>query len=256
MAVKLERFGEKKKRVAIITGSSRGIGKATALQLAKDDINIVINYLKSEKKSKEVVEEIKRMGGTAIAVKADISKLEEAKELTEKAIEFFGSIDILINNAGEIIRPGDWKSIDDETWERTLDVNLKGAFNCIKVVAPYMIKQNSGKIVNISSTYGIIGAAPVIAYTVAKAGVINLTKAFAKELAPYITVNAVAPGNINTEMTSSAGEEFIKNTIEITPLKRLGEPEDVAYAVAFLTSEKANFITGQVLIVDGGHILK
>lgn len=256
MADKLNYSKGKKEKVAIITGSSRGIGRAIALELAKDNINVIINYLNSEDKAKKVVDEIKDNGGNAAAIKADVSNFEEVKRLADKTKDIFGPIDILINNAGEIVRPGDWKIIDDNTWERTINVNLRGVFNCIKMIAPDMINQKSGKIINISSTYGIIGAAPVIAYTAAKAGVINLTLSFAKELAPYITVNAVAPGNINTEMTSSSGEEFMKSTIEATPLKRLGEPEDVAYAVSFLASKKADFITGQVIIVDGGHILR
>ena len=244
------------RKVAVITGASRGIGRATAMVLGKEGASVAVNYLRSKEKAIEVVEEIKKHGGEAIPIRADVARLDEVKRLAEETVEKFGSIDILVNNAGVIVRPGDWKSINDESWQRTIDVNLKGILNCIKVAAPYMLKQRKGKIVNISSTYGILGATPVVAYAVAKAGVINLTRAFAKELAPYINVNAVAPGNIKTEMTSAAGEEFVNTVIKATPLKRLGEPEEVAYAIAFLVSDKADFITGQVLVVDGGHMLK
>lgn len=246
----------KKNGVVIVTGSSRGIGKAIALALAREGLRVVINYLQSEKEAGEVVQEIKKMDHDAFEVKADVAKMEDVELLVDEAIKQFGSIDYLVNNAGVILRPGDWKDITEETWRRTIDVDLKGVFNCIKVVAPYMLKQRQGKIVNLTSTYGIIGAAPVIAYTASKAGVINLTRSFAKELAPYITVNAVAPGNIETELTASAGKEFLEQVIQSTPLRRLGKPEDVANAVVFLLSDKSDFITGHVLVVDGGHMMR
>lgn len=242
-------------KVAIITGASRGIGRATAIVLAKEGAKVVINYLSSEEKAHDVVQEIKESGGQAIAVKADVAQSDDVKRLTEETIEQFGSIDILVNNAGILIQPGDWKNISDEDWQRTLDVNLKGVFNCIQVVAPYMLRQRRGRIVNISSTYGIFGAANVVAYVAAKAGVLTLTRTFAKELAPYVTVNAIAPGHIKTDLTPKR-EGFIESISEATPLKRLGEPEDVAYAVAFLVSDRADFITGQFLPVDGGHMLR
>ena len=242
-------------KVAIITGASRGIGRATAIVLAKEGAKIVIDYLNSEEKADEVVQEIKELGGQAIAVKADVAQAGDVERLTEETIKQFGSIDILVNNAGIIVRPSDWKNISDEDWQRTLDVNLKGVFNCIKIVAPYMLRQKRGRIVNISSTYGIFGAASVVAYVAAKAGVLTLTRSFAKELAPYVTVNAIAPGHIKTDLTPKR-EGFIESISEATPLKRLGEVEDVAHAVAFLVSDRADFITGQFLAVDGGHMLR
>lgn len=191
-----------------------------------------------------------------MSIAADIAKPLEVQRLVKETIENFGSIDVLVNNAGLIIRPGDWKNTGETEWDRTIDVNLKGTFYCIKTVAPYMLEQKKGKIVNISSAFGLIGSGGAIAYTAAKAGVINLTKTFAKVLAPYVNVNAVCPGTIETEMTLAAGDEFIRKVIEGTPLKRIGSPEDVANAVAFLASDKANFITGHALLVDGGYILK
>jgi len=245
-----------KNKVAIVTGSSRGIGKATALELAREGAKVIVNYVKSEEKARKVVEEIKKLNSSAIAMKADVANLSEVKRLVEKTISEFGKVDILVNNAGLIERPDDYKNLTEESWKRTFDVNLKGVYNCIKAVAPYMLKQKSGKIVNIATTYAMTGSVYVISYTASKAGVITLTKAFSKEFAPYINVNAVAPGNIDTDMTKDAGEEFIKKTIEQTPLKRLGKPEDVANAIVFLCSSKADFIIGEVLIVDGGYILR
>jgi len=241
--------------VAIITGASRGIGRATAIVLAKEGAKVVINYLNSEEKANEVAQEIKGLGGQAIAVRADVAQLDDVKRLTEETITQFGSVDILVNNAGIITRPSDWKNISGEDWQRTLDVNLKGVFNCIQLVAPYMLRQKRGKIVNISSTYGIFGSANVVAYVAAKAGVLTLTRSFAKELAPYVTVNAIAPGHVKTDLTPKR-EGFIESISEVTPLRRLGEPEDVAHAVAFLVSDRADFITGQFLAVDGGHMLR
>jgi len=243
-------------RTVVITGASRGIGRATALALSKEGLNVVVNYLQSKKEAEQLVKDIKEGRGSAIAVSADVSSEVDVRRLVAKTINTFGSIDFLVNNAGVILRPGDWQNIDSRIWHRTIDINLTGTFNCIKAVAPYMISQKRGRIVNLTSTYGILGAAPVIAYTSAKAAIISLTRSFAKALAPHVTVNAVAPGNIDTEMTRGAGEDFLKIVIDSTPLKRLGTPEDVANAISFLVSEKSDFITGQVLIVDGGHILK
>ena len=243
------------RRVAVITGASRGIGRATALELAKDGMDVVVNYFHSEEKANSLVKEISKYSN-AIAVKADVSDLAQVRVLLDKTLEAFGRADVLINNAGAIFRDGDWKSINEQTWQKTIDTNLKGVFNCIQTFAPIFLEQKYGKIVNITSTFGIMGAAPVIAYTVAKAGIINLTTSFAKELAPYIIVNAIAPGVIDTDMTQGAGKEFIDFTIDSTPLKRLGKPEEIANAVSFLVSPKADFITGHVLVVDGGHMLK
>jgi 3-oxoacyl-[acyl-carrier protein] reductase len=242
-------------KVAVITGAGRGIGKATAIALAKEGFSLVIDYLSSEEEAQHLVKDINQFSH-AISVRADVSDLEQVKRLLDETLNTYGRVDVLVNNAGAIVRPGDWRSMTDDTWHRTLDINLLGVFNCIKTFAPVFLERKKGKIINMTSTYGILGAAPVIAYTAAKAGVINLTRAFAKELAPFITVNAVCPGNIDTEMTTSAGEEFIRSVIDATPLKRLGTPEDVANAILFLASSQADFITGQVLVVDGGHMLR
>ncbi len=241
-------------KVAVVTGASRGIGKAIALELANCGMNIVVNFFKEEELAKEVAEEICKKTN-AIYVKCDVSDRKQVDFLHEETISKFGRADILINCAGVIKIPGDWANIGDIQWDRTFDVNLKGKFNCIKKFAPIFLEQQYGKIINIASTYGIFGAAPVVAYAAAKAGVLNLTKSFAKELAPHVTVNSVAPGNIDTDMTRGAGPDLIKMIVESTPLKRLGQPEDVAYMVSFLASEKADFITGQTFIVDGGHFI-
>ena len=242
------------KRVAVITGASRGIGKAIAETLAHEGLAVVVNYLNSSEEAAELVGEINQFS-QAIAVRADVANPNEVRLLADESLKSFGRIDVLVNNAGVILRPGAWQDITDDVWHRTMDINLYGAFNCIREFAPHL-KKNNGKVVNISSTYGIIGAAPVIAYTASKAGLLNLTRSFAKELAPSITVNAIAPGNIDTEMTTSAGDEFIRSVIESTPLKRLGSTQDVANAVSFLASSRADFITGQLLVVDGGHMLR
>ena len=243
------------KKVAAVTGASRGIGRAIALELAKEGMNVIVNYLNSEDEAFDLVKEI-NVFSNAIAIKADVSDIKQVKALLDKAINTFGQVDVLINNAGAIFRDGDWQGISEESWNNTIDTNLKGNFNCIKTFAPIFLKQKYGRIVNITSTFGIMGAAGVIAYTAAKAGIINMTKSFAKEFAPYITVNAIAPGIIDTVMTTGAGEELVNSFIDSTPLKRLGRPEEIAYAISFLVSPKADFITGHVLVVDGGQMLK
>lgn len=243
------------RKVALVTGASRGIGKAISSQLAQEGYNIVINFVSSENEALALESEIKKITD-AIAIQSDVSVEHQVKYLIKQTVKTFGKIDVLINNAGKIFRPSDWKNIDKKNWTRTIDVNLMGTFNCIRNVAPLMISQKKGKIINITSTYGITGAAPVIAYTSAKAGIINLTLSFAKELAPYINVNAVAPGHIFTDMLKNSGEDFINEMIGQTPLRRIGKPEEVAYLVSFLASPKSDFITGQVIAIDGGGILR
>lgn len=243
-----------KKRVALVTGASRGIGKAVAIDLAKNNYIVVINYLTNETKALEVLEEVNKYS-EGYLFKADVSKTDEVEKMRKDIIEKYGQIDVLVNNAGAIIRPGNWDIISDEDWSKTIDINLKSCFLCIKTFANDLKMSNYGRIINLTSTVGRSGCTPVIAYGAAKAGIVNLTNAFAKELAPNITVNAIAPGNIDTDMTTGAGEALVNRVIDNTPMKRLGKPEEVAYLVSFLASEKSSFITGQVIDVAGGYDL-
>ncbi len=242
-----------KGKVAIITGSSRGIGRATAILFAKEGAKVVVNYIKEKKKAEEVVKAIGKQN--ALLVQADVATEEGVKKLMGETIERFGRIDILVNNAGAIFRPGDWKS-DVATWQKTMDINLTSAWLMIREVASIMKQQKKGAIVNVTSVYGILGAAPVLAYTSAKGGLITLTKSFAKELAPTIRVNAVAPSNVMTDMTKGAGPALIEQFRQETPLKRIADPEEIARAILFLASTDASYITGQILVVDGGYSLK
>jgi 3-oxoacyl-[acyl-carrier protein] reductase len=240
---------------ALITGASRGIGRATALELAKDNVDIVVNYHQSNEEAQTTIEEIEDYGVDATAVQADVADIDQVKKLVSEAMTFSDNIDYLVNNAGAIVQPSAWDEIDQETWERTLNVNLVGAFNCIREVAPHMVENGVGKVVNVTSTYAMMGASPVIAYTAAKAGVISLTKSFATTLAPEVSVNAIAFGNIDTEMTRSAGEDVIDQVVDQTPMDRLGDPQEAAEGIQFLLSDTSDFITGETLIMDGGHRL-
>jgi NAD(P)-dependent dehydrogenase (short-subunit alcohol dehydrogenase family) len=238
-------------KVAIITGASRGIGKATALQLGKEGATVVVNYKSNEKEAEAVVSELG--GKHAIAIQADVSKESEVVSLISNVAEKYGHIDVLINNAGEISSRG-WKTSTDQ-WHQTIDANLTSAWLMTREVVPHMQK-NGGSIVNLVSVYGFLGAAPVLAYTSAKGGLITMTKSFAKELAPNIRVNAIAPSNVETDMTKSAGPDLIAYFIDQTPLKRIAKPEELAKAIAFLASDDASYITGEMLVVDGGYSLK
>ncbi|MBI3577557.1 3-oxoacyl-ACP reductase FabG [Candidatus Gottesmanbacteria bacterium] len=241
-----------KDKVAIVTGSSRGIGRATALLFAQEGARVVVNYKSEKAKAEEVAKEI---GKGALLVAADITKEENVKRLVDETVKAFGQIDILVNNVGGIVRPGDWHE-PVGSWHKTIDTNLTSAWLMTREVAPIMLKNGGGSIINIVSTYGMTGAAAVLAYTSAKGGLITMTKSFAKELAPTIRVNAVAPSNINTDMAKDAGEEFMNYAREATPLKRIGTPEEIARPILFLVSDDANYITGEVLVVDGGYSLK
>jgi len=244
-----------KGKCAIVTGASRGIGKAIALKLASLGANIVINYRSNEKEALEVENQIKEMGVETLCVKGDISKAEEVESLIKSAKEKFGSIDIMVNNAG-ITKDTLILRMKEEDFDSVIDVNLKGVFNCLKAITPIMVKQKHGKIINLSSVVGISGNAGQVNYSASKAGVIGMTKSLAKEVGSRgINVNAVAPGYIETDMTESLGEKYKEEMKNNIPIKRLGTANDVAEVVAFLASESSNYVTGQVIQVDGGMLM-
>ncbi|HHL2033678.1 beta-ketoacyl-ACP reductase [Clostridium perfringens] len=244
-----------KDKVAIVTGGTRGIGRAIALKLADHGANIVINYRNSDKEAEELKAILEEKGVKVLTVKCDISNFEDSKNLMDKCKEVFGKIDILVNNAG-ITKDTLIMRMKEEDFDNVIDVNLKGTFNCAKHASAIMLKQRFGKIINMTSVVGIAGNAGQVNYAASKAGVIGLTKSLAKELGSRgITVNAVAPGFINTDMTASLSEKVKEEASKNIPLKRLGDPEDVANLVGFLASDVANYITGQVINVDGGMVM-
>lgn len=239
-------------KVAIVTGASRGIGRAIALTLANYGASVVVNYCGSKEKAEEVVDEITRNGGNAITYQADVADFEAMKLMFAEVIKQFGKLDILVNNAG-ITRDNLILKMSEDEFDSVIDTNLKGVFNCLKQASRIMLKQKSGRIINISSISGVCGNAGQVNYSAAKAGVIGMTKSLAKELGSRgITVNAIAPGYINTDMTAVLKDEIKQKVVELIPLKRLGEVEDIAETVAFLASDKASYITGQTIQVDGG----
>lgn len=244
-----------KDKVAIVTGGTRGIGRAIALKLADHGANIVINYRNSDKEAEALKAILEEKGVKVLTVKCDISNFEDSKNLMYKCKEVFGKIDILVNNAG-ITKDTLIMRMKEEDFDNVIDVNLKGTFNCAKHASAIMLKQRFGKIINMTSVVGIAGNAGQVNYSASKAGVIGLTKSLAKELGSRgITVNAVAPGFINTDMTASLSEKVKEEASKNIPLKRLGDPEDVANLVGFLASDAANYITGQVINVDGGMVM-
>lgn len=241
-------------RVALVTGASRGIGRAVALQLAELGADVAVNYRANEEAAQEVVERIRQMGRKAIAVQADVRDEQAVQNMVKRTIDELGDLHILVNNAG-LTRDNVMMRMKEEDWDIVLDTNLKGAFFCIKAAQRQMIRNRYGRIVNITSIAGISGNAGQANYASAKAGLIGLTKSVAKELGSRnITCNAVAPGYIPTDLTADLPESFLEQALKLTPLGRFGTVEDVAKAVAFLASDAAAFITGQVLRVDGGMI--
>ena len=246
---------ENVEKAALVTGASRGIGRATALALARKGYAVAVNYAGSEKAAEEVKAAIEAEGGRAIVVKGDVSKADDVAAVFAEVKKEFGRLDVLVNNAG-ITRDGLLLRMKEENWDAVIDTDLKSCFLTVKAAAPVMMKQRKGAIINISSVVGIMGNIGQINYSAAKAGVIGLTKTAARELAARgIRVNAVAPGFIETSMTEVIPEKIKEGMIHSIPLGRMGQAEDVARAVCFLASDEAEYITGQVLKVDGGMVM-
>ncbi|MBN3037825.1 MAG: 3-oxoacyl-[acyl-carrier-protein] reductase [Candidatus Omnitrophica bacterium] len=242
-----------KDKVAIVTGGARGIGREIALTLAREGSDLVIVDVDNQALTK-IEEEIKELGRQILVFSVDVTALSQVEEMVNKTLDKLKKIDILINNAG-ITRDALLIRMKEEDWDKVLAVNLKGVFNCTKAVSKVMMKQRSGKIVSISSIIGLIGNVGQANYAASKAGIIGLTKSVAKELAPRgINVNAIAPGFIQTEMTASIPENIKAKMLERIPLGKFGQPQDVANLVMFLASEKASYITGQVITIDGGMV--
>jgi 3-oxoacyl-[acyl-carrier protein] reductase len=242
-------------RVAVVTGASRGIGRGIALELARQGAKVLVNYNSSPDAANEVVAAIEALGSQGIAVQADVANLEQATALIKAATDAYGQLDILVNNAG-VTRDNIIMMMKEEDWDTVIDTNLKSAWNCSKAASRVMMKKRYGRIINITSVVGIAGQGGQTNYAASKAGLIGLTKALAKELAPRnITVNAVAPGFIDTDMTAALNADLLAQADASIPLGRRGSVEDVAYAVAFMASEQAAYITGQVLSVDGGLVM-
>lgn len=242
-------------KTAIITGSGRGIGKAIALKMAGLGANIVINDIPSSAYADETCAEIQKLGTDCIVVKGDVRNFEDVQNLMQETLDKFGTIDILVNNAG-ITRDGLMLRMSDEDWDMVMDINLKGAFHCIKAAARPMMKQRRGAIVNIASVVGVMGNAGQANYSASKAGLIGLTKTTAKEFSKKgIRANAIAPGFIASAMTDQLTEDVKKQYFDAIPLSRFGAAEDVANAAAFLASDMASYITGQVIHVDGGLVM-
>ncbi|HGL5368797.1 TPA: 3-oxoacyl-[acyl-carrier-protein] reductase [Staphylococcus aureus] len=237
---------------ALVTGASRGIGRSIALQLAEEGYNVAVNYAGSKEKAEAVVEEIKAKGVDSFAIQANVADADEVKAMIQEVVSQFGSLDVLVNNAG-ITRDNLLMRMKEQEWDDVIDTNLKGVFNCIQKATPQMLRQRSGAIINLSSVVGAVGNPGQANYVATKAGVIGLTKSAARELASRgITVNAVAPGFIVSDMTDALSDELKEQMLTQIPLARFGQDTDIANTVAFLASDKAKYITGQTIHVNGG----
>lgn len=242
-------------KVALVTGASRGIGREIALGLAKQGADVVVNYSGSEERANQVVAEIKGLGRNAVAVQCDVSNSESVANMVKATIDTFGKLNILVNNAG-ITKDNLLMRMKEEEWDDVININLKGVFLCTKAVTRQMMKQRGGRIINISSIVGVSGNPGQANYVAAKSGVIGLTKTTAKELSSRgITVNAIAPGFITTDMTDKLTEDVKEQMLKQIPLARFGEPSDIANVVVFLASEDSRYMTGQTLHVDGGMVM-
>ena len=248
----MKRFENK---IVLVTGAGRGIGASIAKRFASEGAEVIVNYSGNDEAAQKTVDEITATGGQAQKYKCSVNDSESVKVMIDEIIKEFGRIDILVNNAG-ITKDGLMLRMTDEDFDRVIDVNLKGTFNCTKYVSRYMLKQKSGKIINISSVVGLSGNAGQVNYSASKAGIIGITKSAAKELSSRgITVNAVAPGYVDTDMTKVLSDTIRNEILKNIPLQRMGNVEDISNCVAFLASEDASYITGQVISVDGGmHI--
>ena len=244
-----------KDKIALVTGSSRGVGRAVALAYAKEGAKVLINYTSNEKAAAEVVSAIKEMGSQAKAVKADVAKKDEAAGLVQATVDAFGGIDILVNNAG-FTRPAMMLSMTEEQWDEVVDIHLKGAFLCAQAAAQHMKEKKSGKIINVTSVAGVAGTVGQINYSAAKGGVISMTKSMARELARYnICVNVISLGIVATEMSEKirSDEKLREIYLNRILLKRFAEPDDITPAFVFFASDESNYVTGQLLCADGGY---
>ena len=244
-----------KDRVALVTGSSRGVGRSVALAYAKEGAKVIVNYSSNEKAANEVVEKIKEMGSDAIAVKADVANKDDVEAIVNVGIEKFGKIDILVNNAG-FTRPALLVNMTEEQWNAVVDIHMKGTFLCSQVVAKHMIEQKSGKIINVTSVAGVVGTVGQVNYSAAKGGIISMTKSIARELARYnVCCNVISLGIVETDMTEKIRtDEKLKDIyMNRILLRRFARPEDIAPAFVFFASDDSNYITGQLLCVDGGY---
>ena len=240
------------KKVALVTGASRGIGRQISLTLAKEGMFVVVNYCGSEARAKNVLEEIRKNGGDGVLYQCDVADYQQTEAMAKELIKSYGHVDVLVNNAG-ITRDNLILRMSEEEFDAVVETNLKGCFHTIRHLSRYFLKQKSGKIINIASVSGVLGNAGQANYAASKAGVIGLTKSAAKELASRgVTVNAIAPGFIETDMTDVLSERVKENTAKMIPMGSFGKPEDIAKTAAFLASDGARYITGQILSVDGG----